>query len=142
MFYRIRKDGFTALEGFGENSSLVTKPLIYGGGESYVNVNTLGGVLSFEIQDRFGDAIEGFSFDDCVAISGKDSVSVPLLFKEHSMDELKDKQVRFAFRLNNVLIYSLTFDGRPRLHPRVGQKGYQDHTVYYPDTPPATKNKK
>ena len=142
VFYRIRKDGFTSLEGFGENSSLVTKPLIYGGGESYVNVNTLGGVLSFEIQDRFGDAIEGFGFDDCIAISGKDSVCEELRFKEHSMNELKDKQIRFAFKLDNVLIYSLTFDGRPRLHPYFGQRGYQEHTICCPDTPPEKRNKR
>ena len=142
VFYRIRKDGFTALEGFGESSRLVTKPLIYEGGESDVNVNALGGTLSFEIQDRFGEAIEGFRFDDCIPISGKDSIGEALLFKEHRMEELRDRQIRFAFRLDNVLLYSMTFDGRPRLHARLGQKGFQDHTVCDPDTPPATKNEK
>ena len=62
----LRRDGFASMSGSGE---LVTEKLTFKGEYFFVNA-CVNGNLKVEILDSTGKVIEGFSKDDCTAISG------------------------------------------------------------------------
>lgn len=126
VFYGIRKDGFCALEGRGEDSIVYLKPILFEGGDIILNTDASSGSVSLAITEVNGDPIEGFGFDDCYAIEGKDTVEGRIAFRSASLDSLSGRRVRFAIRLNNALLYSVSFEGRPFLHASRPQHSFND----------------
>ena len=118
VFYEIRKDGFCALEGFGKNSIVYTKPILFDGGNVELNFNAISGRVDVAILDIDGNEIEGFGFSDCVPFEKTDTVKGRLTYKNADVNTLCKKQIRFAIRLDNALIYSMSFEGKPFLHSR------------------------
>jgi len=116
VFYDIRRDGFCALEGTGKDSVVYTKPIYFEGGEIALNCDASQGSVSVALIAANGNGIDGFGFDDCIAFSGKDCVNGKLSFRSASLDSLVGKRLRFAIRLENARLYSITFEGRPFIH--------------------------
>ena len=120
ILYQIRRDGYCALEGFSEKSTVYTKPVLFEGGEIRVNCNALSGSLTVALLNADGTPIEGFGFEDCIPITRQDSIEDALRWKEHNTDELTGKRIRLAFRLDGVLLYSVSLDAVPCLrHPQI-----------------------
>ena len=118
-FYDIRKDGFCALEGLGKNSTVYLKRFVCDGDELSVNANACLGSLSVALLNDKGQPYEGFSFEDCVALTHTDAVDHKITWKNASLKELIGKSVHIAIRLDGALLYTVTFDGRPCLrHPQ------------------------
>lgn len=118
VLYDIRKEGFCALEGKGEDSLVYLKPIYFEGGDITVNADASKGKLSLAIIEAGGKPIEGFGFDDCVSMENEDSTARKITFKNADLNSLKGKRVRFALRLDGALLYSIEFEGKPFLHSR------------------------
>ncbi len=114
VFYGARKDGFCALEGYGKKSVVYTKPFICDGGEMRVNFDARVGDLAVAVTTWGGTPYEGFSFDDCVPLTGEDT-DRKVEWKIADLSSLEGKRIRFAFRLNGALLYTASFEGRPKL---------------------------
>ena len=114
VFYEIPKDGFVALEGFGKSSIVYTKPILMESDGICVNYNAARGEFSMAVLDADGTPIAGYDFSDCVPLTSA-SADVPVCWKEGERESLAGKRVRFAFRLNSALLYSVSFHGKPYL---------------------------
>lgn len=122
----LRRDGFASMSGSGE---LQTEPIRFKGSYLFVNADIRGDLL-VEIQDRNGNAVEGFSKNDCVKVSG-DGTRLSVTWKDKkTLASLADTVIRIKFYLNDGDLYSFwisdattgesrgyTAGGGPGLHP-------------------------
>ena len=111
-FYGIRKDGFCALEGFGMNSFVYTKGFLCEGGQLRVNYDARIGTLTAAVTDWSGKPLEGFSFEDCIPLTGESTDQV-ITWKNADLSSLAGQKIFIAFRLNSALLYTVSFEGRP-----------------------------
>ncbi|MBQ9797781.1 MAG: hypothetical protein IJW50_08685 [Clostridia bacterium] len=115
VFYEIPKDGFVAVEGFGKSSIVYTKPVLMESDDIFVNYNAARGEFAMAVLDADGGAIAGYTFDDCIPMCGC-ATDAPVAWREkESRESLVGKRVRFAFRLNSALLWSVSFNGKPYL---------------------------
>ena len=61
----------------------------------------------------------------CGVISKEDCVNGRLAYRSADLDSLYGKKLRFAIRLENAKLFSLSFEGRPYLH-RTPQHSFHD----------------
>jgi hypothetical protein len=67
--YTLRIDGFVSLHAPFDGGELVTKPLIFDGGNLVINASTsAAGSIQVEVQDAKGNPVEGYSLADCPEI--------------------------------------------------------------------------
>lgn len=100
----LRRDGFASLD--AENrGEIVTRKLIFDGGHLFVNLDAPAGSLKAELLDAEGKVIEGFSAEDCIAVSG-DGVKLPVRWKNADLAAWKGQTVRFRFLLTNGSLYA------------------------------------
>lgn len=114
VFYEIPKDGFVALEGFGKSSIVYTKPILMERDEIRVNYNAARGEFSMAVLNVDGTPVDGYDFTDCVPMH-ESATDAPILWKSENRESLAGKRVRFAFRLNSALLWTVSFDGKPYL---------------------------
>ena len=108
--YTIRLDGFVSAQADFAGGEVLTKPLLFSGGELRINYSTsAAGSLRVEIQDVAGTAISGFALDDCIESIG-DSVEHTVLWKNGSdVGPLAGKPIRLRFVLKDADLYSFQF---------------------------------
>lgn len=98
----MRRDGFASMSGSGE---LQTEPMRFKGKYFFVNADVRGNLL-VEIQDRNGNAIEGFSRTDCMAVTG-DGTRLAVTWKNgKTLEGLENTTVRVKFYLADGDIYA------------------------------------
>ena len=98
----LRRDGFASMSGSGE---LVTEKLTFKGEYFFVNA-CVNGNLKVEILDSTGKVIEGFSKDDCTAISG-DKVNTMVTWKNNvTLKSLEGKVIKVKFYMTDGDLYS------------------------------------
>lgn len=98
----LRRDGFASMSGSGE---LQTEPMRFKGKYFFVNADVRGNLL-VEIQDRNGNAIEGFSRTDCMAVTG-DGTRLAVTWKNgKTLEGLENTTVRVKFYLADGDIYA------------------------------------
>lgn len=98
----LRRDGFASMSGSGE---LQTEPMRFKGKYFFVNADVRGNLL-VEIQDRNGNAIEGFSRTDCMAVTG-DGTRLAVTWKnDKTLEGLENTTVRVKFYLADGDIYA------------------------------------
>ena len=98
----LRRDGFASMSGSGE---LVTEELTFKGEYFFVNA-CVNGNLKVEILDSTGKVIEGFSKDDCTAISG-DKVNTMVTWKNNvTLKSLEGKVIKVKFYMTDGDLYS------------------------------------
>ena len=100
----LRRDGFVSLDA-GNGGEIVTRKLIFDGGHLFVNLDAPDGSLKAELLDAEGKVIEGFSAEDCIAVSG-DGVKLPVRWKNADLAAWKGQTVRFRFILTNGSLYA------------------------------------
>ena len=101
----LRRDGFAGMvaDGTGE---ILTKPVVFAGSHLFVNAECRFGSIVAEIAGEDGKAIDGFSFEDCMAFAKADSTKTELRFRRGDLAALAGKPVRFRFRLHCGTLYS------------------------------------
>ena len=67
------------------------------------------GSIRVELQDSDGDAIEGFTLDDCPPIYGDTPARTVAWKQGPDVSELAGKAVRLRFELKDADLYSLHF---------------------------------
>jgi hypothetical protein len=109
--YTIRNDGFVSAAASLAGGQLVTKPLIFEGGNLTLNMETsAAGGVQVEIQDAGGRPIEGYALAECPPIPG-DHLCQPVRWKERGGDvrSLAGKPVRLRFVLRDADLYAFQF---------------------------------
>lgn len=106
----IRTDGFCSLHAGGDRGEVVTKPLVFSGGELVINYATsAAGGIRIELQDAGGKPITGFGLDDCQVIYGDDVERVVKWNSGSSVSALAGKPIRLAFEMLDADLYSIKF---------------------------------
>ena len=117
----IKRDRYVGLQA-GDNGGTITTHLLglthNGGarperGALAVNANASSGSLRVEVLDESGNAISGYSLEDCIPVKG-DKVEHYIRWKTHrNLYPVIGKPVRLRFHLQNATIYGfqvLRFD--------------------------------
>ena len=101
----LRRDGFASMDGSGELTTktlTVTKDVKY----LFVNANAANGWLRAEVLDTEGNAVEGYSLDECIPMT-VDSCCTKLTWNgADDLSFLKDKGFRLRFVQENAEFYS------------------------------------
>ncbi len=108
--YELRTDGFASVNAPLEGGELVTRVLEFDGEELEINYSTsAAGQVLVEVQDADGNAVPGFSLDDCTPIYG-DHISRVVSWKGGSdLSALAGQPVRLRFKMSDADLYSLRF---------------------------------
>jgi hypothetical protein len=108
LVHRLRKDGFTYLASHGNWAELTTKPLVLFEGGLSCNVEAPFGEMLFQVCDVPGQPIEGFTYDDCVAVERRDEPTLALAWKEKKLDELSGRPVRLEVKFRDARLYAIS----------------------------------
>lgn len=104
--FSFRVDGFVSAVGDAEGKTVVTTPITFDGNRLLINYKANGGTVRAQLTDLEGNVLEGFSYDDCIALTG-DSIEQEICF---SGDLSKINQpVKVCFELTNAELYSYRF---------------------------------
>ena len=106
----LRIDGFVSLAAPWSGGELVTRPLIFEGGNLILNAATSGaGGIQVEIQDAAGQPIEGYSLDDCPAIFCDTLRHVVRWRRGGDLRSLAGKPIRLRLLLKDADVYAFQF---------------------------------
>ena len=90
---------------------LKTKPFTFHGKELHLNVDASRGVSKVAILDQEGQAVPGFSLEDCTPITA-DSLDYVVRWGENrDLSGLAGKAVRLQFHLRHSVLYTWRFQG-------------------------------
>jgi len=121
-FATLRKGGFVSLRGPKNGGGVVTRKVVWPGGELRVNCDARDGELRVRISGDRRDPLPGFNYEDCVPFTG-DSTAHSIRWKDRSLDELKGRQFRIEFSLQSADLYSFQAAGGERsVAPQISGK--------------------
>ncbi|HEY8742258.1 MAG TPA: hypothetical protein VIU62_04120, partial [Chloroflexota bacterium] len=107
LLHTLRKDGFVYLEADGGPGELVTRTLLWHGGESQFNVAAPQGEMRVQVLDINGAPLAGYGYDDCVPLRGDAMDWTPQWREGRMMAALGERIVRLAVRLSNGRLYAI-----------------------------------
>ena len=110
LLHELRSDGFVYLESQRGPGSLITRILYYSGGELSLNAEVPYGKLLVQITDVDGDPIEGYSFRDCLPITGDSTSFQPKWKNTKTLSALSGQAVRIEIELTNGRLYAVRGD--------------------------------
>jgi hypothetical protein len=106
----LRIDGFVSLRAPARGGELVTKPLVFDGGNLTLNASTSGaGSIRVEIQDAAGQPIPGHALADCPEIFGDGLAHVVRWRGGGDVRSLSGKTVRLRIVLADADLYAFQF---------------------------------
>lgn len=111
--YVQRVDGFVAAEAAYTGGEFTTRPLVFEGKRLRLNVDTGAvGYAQVGFVDENGNAVPGFSVDDCVYLNG-DYLDHPVewLGKGTDVSMLAGRTVRMVFRMRGARLFAMQFTG-------------------------------
>jgi len=108
--HTLRLDGFVSIRAGAEGGEVVTKPLLFKGGELVLNVSTsAAGSVRVEVRDEDGRPIPGYSLDEAVEFYG-DGVEVPVRWRAGAdLKALAGKPVSLRFVMKDADLYAFRF---------------------------------
>ena len=111
LVYDLRPEGFAFLESVGAWGRFSTRCLVPNSGEVTLNVEAPAGEVLAQVVDVTRKPLEGYTFDDCIPITG-DSLKAPVQWKTHrDLSGLVGKdRIRLEFRMSDARVYSLRLD--------------------------------
>lgn len=112
--YSLRLDGFASVRAGAKQGELLTKLLVFAGGELRINFATsAGGGIRFELQDPEGTVLPGFSLADCQEQIGNE-IDRSVAWKSGSdVSALAGRPIRVRAVLNDADLFAIQF-GRQR----------------------------
>lgn len=101
----LRRDGFASMNGSG---TLTTKPLTVTKDVKYlfVNTNTSEGSLRAEIIDSYGNVLDGYSMENCIAVTDNTAKTRISWEGGGDLSALRGKKFSIRFSLENGELYS------------------------------------
>ncbi|MDO8677392.1 MAG: glycosyl hydrolase family 32 [Acidobacteriota bacterium] len=135
----LRRDGFASMSDtwpsgtprqIGNRAGLTTRPIKFSGRYLFVNAD-VDGELKVDVIDKNGRAIEAFSADRCIPVTGH-ATRLPVQWKGGvTLEELSGQEVRFRFNLTRARLYSFWVSPSPRGESRgyvaAGGPAYRSH---------------
>lgn len=108
--FTLRIDGFVSLSASAKGGCFTSKALTFTGSNLYLNFSTSGaGYVRVELQDVNGQALPGFSLDDCYPVFG-DTLSRVVTWKnKKGVEQLSGKTVKLVFEVKDADIFSFQF---------------------------------
>lgn len=108
--FTLRVDGFVSAQAPRSGGELLTKVLVFSGGQLVLNVSTsAAGSVRVEIQDEAGRAIEGYALEDCEEIYGDQLERVVCWKGGDNVANLAGRPVRLRFVMDDADIFALQF---------------------------------
>ncbi|MCL6444589.1 MAG: hypothetical protein K6T83_14245 [Alicyclobacillus sp.] len=105
----LRPDGFVYLHATRDWCELMTRPFAVEQGELYINAAASNGCVKAEICDTTGQAIEGFSFDECVPFTGDSTAHKIQWMGSPDMSNIQRQVIRVKIRALDADVYSFFF---------------------------------
>jgi hypothetical protein len=103
--FTFRVDGFVSAS--AAEGTLVTKPLMFSGSKLTLNLIS-GGDTRVEVADAEGNALPGFTMEDCAPLNG-DFIDEAVTWKGGSLAALAGRPVKLRFALRSTGLFSLRF---------------------------------
>jgi hypothetical protein len=110
--HTLRKDGLTFIEAQGERGRFISKPLVLLSPQLTINASTPNGEVRFQLTDMESRPVEGFTFQDSVALNSGDSVDFALHWTKGRLENLVGKIVRLELQMRNARLFAI----RGRFH--------------------------
>ena len=108
--YSLRMDGFASLHCSYAGGHAVTKPLVFSGRELSLNFSTsAAGGVKVGFEDADGEAIPGFSVEDCVTQIGNELDRKVTWKSGTDVSTLAGKPVRLRLSMKDADIFSFQF---------------------------------
>lgn len=108
--YTLRTDGFVSVHAGAEEGELLTKPLIFSGGELVLNYSTAAaGGMRVAIQTPEGAPVNGFGLADCSLIVGDEIEHVVCWSGNPDLSALAGKAVCLRFVMQEADLFSFRF---------------------------------
>jgi len=109
--YSLRIDGFASLAAGYNGGEVLTKSFTFEGSELEINYSTsAAGAIRIEILDGNGDAIPGFTMNDCQKIIGNEVSRIVSWGGKTDASNLSGKPVRLRIFLKDADLYSFKFN--------------------------------
>ena len=109
---KLRKEGFVSMRGPSGGGVVVTRRIIWPGGDLFINAEATRGELKVRVSDAKRTPIAGLDYADCQSFTG-DSVAHKVMWPGKSLAEQKGRELRFEFMLKNADLYTLRASGTP-----------------------------
>jgi hypothetical protein len=108
--FTLRMDGFVAAAGGPRGGEILTRPLVFAGGELVLNLSTsAAGAVRVEVQDDVGRPLPGLELAACEEIYG-DGLEIPVRWTSgQGLAELAGRPLRFRFALRDADLFALRF---------------------------------
>ena len=108
--YTLRLDGFVSARANRQGGDLLTRPLVFRGGQLELNFSTsAAGSIRVEIQDEVGEPLAGFALADCPEIFGDTLARVVTWKSGTDLSRLAGKPVRLRFEFKDADLYAFRF---------------------------------
>ena len=107
LLHTLRKDGLMCLRTSGSTGRMITKPIVLLEPKLEINASTPQGSLHYQLTDLESRPVEGFTFDDCEAMSATDALSFPLRWKNRDLSDIVGRIVRLEARLIHAELFAL-----------------------------------
>lgn len=104
--FSFRVDGFVSASVL-EKGEIITRPLVFTGSQLSLNLISQG-ETRVEIQDAAGNAIPGFTLEDCTPVTG-DHIDHHVIWKGGSSAALAGKPLKLRFVLQQADLFALQF---------------------------------
>jgi hypothetical protein len=102
----LRRDGFASMEAGAQKGGLTTRTVAFNGKHLFVNVVCPQGELRVAVLDESGQAIQGYSEEDCEAIRVDKTLQQVRWKGIEDLGIARGKPVKFRFSLTNGKLYS------------------------------------
>ncbi len=111
--YRLvqRLDGFVSLDSpYDREVTVVTRPLVFEGDTLQLNIDTDAlGYAQVGLMDERGEAIEGFSVDECLYINGDFVATDVEWLTGKDVSRLAGRTVQLVFRMRGSKLFAMQF---------------------------------
>lgn len=107
VLHRLRKDGWMFLSSRGDWARIQTKPFVLLEEGIRVNANASYGEMRFQLTNEKSEPIEGFTFEDCIPLRGKNELAFPLRWKKGDLEDVTDQVLRLEVKFRQANLYAL-----------------------------------
>lgn len=108
----LRREGFVSLHGPAGGGVVCTRVIRWPGGKLLVNCAAPEGKCTVRVSGPDRKVIPGFNHADCVVFQG-DQTAAEISWQNAKIDDLKAKDVRLEFYIENADLYSFRATGSP-----------------------------
>jgi hypothetical protein len=98
---KIKRGRFIALEAGFDKGMILTKPLIFDGTQLLLNADAKYGSIEVSLLGKNGNILPGYRS----VVSGKDNVSIPVVFDRGCVEKKRDIPLKIRFKLENAQIF-------------------------------------